>query len=503
MEKCLLLFLSVFCLAGCGDDGPVTPDPDSIIDELQKTTFLDCLAHNKWIYDHPDIPTWEEWNVFDDGVMYYSNASSFIYTFSNKDVKCRYVYSIENDAFLVQTEKLGTVEGVISKWDKYEFTWKTADGSFAYNCLLETDTIANGSTFEPAYSRLISDATISGYSSHNPSIAEVNASGKITAKNQGRTYIDVVTDKGTAVMEIYVDGFFSTDYVAFLNNSHYNVVSILGEPTTADNEKLEYIYNNGNFSKTDFYLNDSKNVSKISLTMAASSKSFITSNDVIAYLSENFHEYTKASASFVKYYTNNEDPDKATILASWNKTPKVLTFEYVDPIEKIISNYESKNGEYPSLLGKDKSTIVSKSGSNAFYVASTDLWYTGKEVHAKDYKYVIFSLDEPTTRAYSISLYLNANPDYEEIKEYLTTKYYVFEKGTNAEQLTFIDAEELSNSTMGITVDLVNGLISFVDLSYSYDGSGYGAKAAMRSGTQNMFFNNPKDFIPNLKKVMK
>ena len=155
------------------------------------------------------------------------------------------------------------------------------------------------------------------------------------------------------------------------------------------------------------------------------------------------------------------------------------------------------------MLGKDKSTIVNKLGNNAFYVTSTDLWYTGDAVNAKDYKYVIFSLDEPTTSAYSISLYLNPNPDYDEIKEYLTAKYYVFEKGTNAEQLAFIDAEELSNSTMGITVDLVNGLISFVDLSYSYGGSGYGAKAATRSGAQNMFFTNSKAILPKLNKVLK
>lgn len=368
MKKYLLLLLSVFIFAGCANDDLETSGSDPVIDELQKTTFLDCLVHHKWIYDHPEIPTWEEWNVFDDGVMYYSNATSFLYTFSNQDVKCRYVYNIANGAFLVNTDKLGTLEGVISKWDKYEFTWKTVDGSFSYNCLLGTYTIANGSTFEPVYTSLISDAVISGFSSHNPAIAEVNATGKITAKNQGRTYIDVVTDKGTAVVEINVDGFFTTDYVAFLNNSHYNVVSILGEPTTADDKKLEYLYDNGNFSKADFYLDGSKNVCKISLTMASSSKSFITSDDVIAYLSKNFHEYAGASTSSVKCYTDNEDSNKATVLASWDETQRVLTFEYIDPIQKIISNYESKNGEYSSLLGQSKSAIVNELGNKTFYM---------------------------------------------------------------------------------------------------------------------------------------
>ena len=373
MKKYLLALISLCFIVSCDkdDSAPLPPVP--------KVTFLDCLVNHKWVYDHPNIPTWEEWNVFDDGVMYYSNSTSFIYTFTNKDVKCRYVYNRDNGAFLIQTESLGTVEGVISKWDNYEFTWKTNDGSFSYSCLLETDTIDKGATFEPSYSKLISDATISNYSSHNTTIADVDASGKITAKSQGRTYIDVVTDKGTAVVEVYVAK----------------------------------------------------------------------------------HE------------------------------------------PKIVTDYESKNGEYASLLGKDKSTIVEKLGTNAFYVTATDLWYSGADVNAKDYKYVIFSLDEPTSRAYSIGLYLNTNPDYEEIKEYLTAKYFVFEKGTNAQQLAFMDAEELANATMGITVDLVNGMITFVDLSYSYGGSGYGAKAATRSGAQSMFFSNPSAYIPNLNKVLK
>lgn len=82
---------------------------------------------------------------------------------------------------------------------------------------------------------------------------------------------------------------------------------------------------------------------------------------------------------------------------------------------------------------------------------------------------------------------LNANPDYEEITEYMTAKYYVFEGGANTERFAFMNAENSSDSTMGITVDLVNGLISFVDLSSSYGGSGYGTKSATQVGAQNMF----------------
>ena len=111
MKKYLLALISLCFIVSCDkdDSAPLPPVP--------QVTFLDCLVNHKWVYDHPNIPTWEEWNVFDDGVMYYSNSTSFIYTFTNKDVKCRYVYNRDNGAFLIQTESLGTVEGVISKWD--------------------------------------------------------------------------------------------------------------------------------------------------------------------------------------------------------------------------------------------------------------------------------------------------------------------------------------------------------------------------------------------------
>lgn len=214
-------------------------------DDFEKESFLDCFVGNRWIYDHPEIPTWEEWNVFGDGVMYYSNATSFLYEFSNEDVACRYVYNAENGAISIVTESLGTVEGLIVDWDKYEFTMKTVDGSFSYSRLLGTIEVTNGEELVPSYDKLISDARITGFSSHNPKIADVDDSGKVYAQNYGRTYIDIITDKGTAVIEINVEGFFNVDYASLLFKTMDEVTGILGNPNSSEIDRLEYTYDNG------------------------------------------------------------------------------------------------------------------------------------------------------------------------------------------------------------------------------------------------------------------
>ena len=406
--------------------------------------------------------------------------------------------------------------------NKFSFTAKfyltngESTGTVTYARQIDAIELGDDEIKQPDYKSIVGEETlISSFKSHNSKIVEVDSeTGELTAKMGGKTYVDIITDEGTAVIEVFVKKFVEFNYEGFIGINKQGVTNTFGTLYTTSGNYIKYDYRKG--SKADMqgkildshwdqisFLFDSTTGLVKTVSLLARKDVWFTPEEMTEYLSYKYHYNEKESTSETKAFTNNEKLEEATVGITWDTTNGLLSFKNVDSNAEIISNYEYKNGEYSSFLGKDKSTIVNKLGNNAFYVTSTDLWYTGDAVNAKDYKYVIFSLDEPTTSAYSISLYLNPNPDYDEIKEYLTAKYYVFEKGTNAEQLAFIDAEDLSNSTMGITVDLVNGLISFVDLSYSYGGSGYGAKAATRSSAQNMFFTNSKAILSKLKKVLK
>ncbi len=506
-----------------GDEDEISPIGKKNVGTINNPTLnLSKAIIGKWIWD---ANYWEEMNFLENGKIYYSNidVARGIY---NENASGDYTIDASTKRITLKVLPTGGTQMIVimamTAINKFSFTAKfyltngETTGTFTYARQIDSVELDGDDTKQPDYKSIVGEETIiTGFKSHNSKIVEVDSkTGKLTAKMGGKTYVDIITDEGTAVIEVFVKKFVEFNYEDFVGVNKQGVTNTFGTLYTTSGNTIKYDYRKG--SKADkqgeildshwdqiSFLFDSTSGLAKTVSLLARKDVWFTAEEMTEYLSHKYHDNEKGSTGDLKAFTNNETLEEATVGITWDTTNGLLSFEKVDSKAGIISNYESKNGEYSSLLGKDKSTIVNKMGNNAFYVTSIDLWYTGEDVNAKDYKYVIFSLDEPTTRAYSISLYLNTNPNYEEIKDYLTAKYYVFEKGTNAEQLAFIDSEELSNSTMGITVDLVNGLISFVDLSYSYGGSGYGTKSATRSGAQSMFFTNPKVFLPKLKKVLK
>ena len=506
-----------------GDENELSPieKKENVIIDPAKTNLTKAIV-GKWIWDSS---YWEEMNFLENGKIYYSNrdVERGIY---NENASGDYTIDDDNDRITLKVVPNGgtqmTVIMSMTAINKFCFTAKfyltngESTGTFTYARQIDSIELGDNEIKQPDYKSIVGEETlISSFKSHNSKIVEVDSeTGELTAKMGGKTYVDIVTDEGTAVIEVFVKNFMEFNYEDFIGINKQGVTNTFGTLYTTSGNYIKYDYRKGSNADKQgkildshwdqiSFLFDSKTSHVKTISLTARKDVWFTPEEMTEFLSHKYHYNENVSSGDIKAFTNKEKIEEATVGIAWDTANGLLTFEKIDSNADIISNYESKNGEYSSLLGKDKSTIVGKLGNNAFYATSTDLWYLGEDVNAMDYKYVIFSLDEPTTRAYSISLYLSENPNFEEVKEYLTAKFHVYEKGTNSEQLAFIDGEEVSHSTMGITVDLVNGLITYVDLSYSYGGSGYGAKATTRSRAQSTFFCNPSAFIPNLKKVLK
>ena len=506
-----------------GDEEEISPIGKKNVGTINDPSLnLSKAIIGKWIWD---ASYWEEMNFLENGKIYYSNidVARGIY---NENASGDYTIDDDNDRITLKVVPNGgtqmTVIMEMKAINKFSFTAKfyltngETTGTFTYARQIDSIELGDDETRQPDYKSIVGEGTIiTGYKSHNSKIVEVDsATGELTAKMGGKTYVDIVTDEGTAVIEVFVKNFMEFNYEDFIGINKQGVTNTFGTLYTTSGNYIKYDYRKGSNADKQgkildshwdqiSFLFDSKTSLVKTISLTARKDVWFTPEEMTEFLSHKYHYNENGSSGDIKAFTNKEKIEEATVGIAWDTANGLLTFEKIDSNADIISNYESKNGEYSSLLGKDKSTIVGKLGNNAFYATSTDLWYLGEDVNAMDYKYVIFSLDEPTTRAYSISLYLSENPNFEEVKEYLTAKFHVYEKGTNSEQLAFIDGEEVSNSTMGITVDLVNGLITYVDLSYSYGGSGYGAKATTRSRAHSTFFSNPSAFTPNLKKVLK
>lgn len=103
------------------------------------------------------------------------------------------------------------VEYRITSYDRYSFNTDVYSGGdktgvFYYQRVLSSIKLTPKTTEQPNYYTLVGTSKISGYNTHNEKIATVDkTTGNITAVAKGITYIDVITNNGTAVVEVNVE----------------------------------------------------------------------------------------------------------------------------------------------------------------------------------------------------------------------------------------------------------------------------------------------------------
>ena len=54
----------------------------------------------------------------------------------------------------------------------------------------------------------------------------------------------------------------------------------------------------------------------------------------------------------------------------------------------------------------------------------------------------------------------------EEMTQYLSQRFYVYEKGTEKNFKAFINAENFADATIGVTWDITTGTLTFVQISH-------------------------------------
>lgn len=426
MKNLLYLLFATFVFVACSNDD----DNSTVIDDLKNETFLDCFVGHKWVYDHPEIPRWEEWNVFDDGVMYLSNSQSFVYDFSNKDLKCCYVYDIKSGAFLINIDKLGTTEGIISDWDKYEFTWKTVDGNFTYGLLLNTYNMIANESLKPVYSTLITDAAIEGFTSHNTKIAEVNTNtGEITALSSGRTYIDVITTEGTAVIEVTVNSFMEYNYADFIGKSKNEVTNEFGFLYTTAGDDMIYNYRDGseasesglvrddNWDYIIFRL-DTKTGLVAAIELIAKDDVWFIPAQMTEYLAQLFYVYEEKTEENYKVFMNAETLEEAIVGVTWNTTTGALV------IVQIPKEIETSVIDYGSFMDKPRDDV--KSDMGGYSVMSDEESYITYLIENEYLRMAKFSFEankEIKNTVQTVVLYLQPGHDEAFVKSEIENEY--------------------------------------------------------------------------------
>lgn len=171
-------------------------------EDSPKQDFLEYFAENIWVCDHPEVPVWEEWNVPMSGIVIYS----YEYYHLKQKVVCNVravpIFTPQDSTLLMQCDSLPSVSGKITNYNKYEFTWKTEMGPFTYNRVIGTIS-GEVNEYVDLNDRTYLQEDVLSYAVHDTSIVTImQNSGKLKLIKEGRTYIDIVTANGTALVRV-------------------------------------------------------------------------------------------------------------------------------------------------------------------------------------------------------------------------------------------------------------------------------------------------------------
>lgn len=322
MKKLFAILLCAICICSCSKE-----------DEEGTSIDYAKLIVGQWVYDHPEEGVWETLKFTSSGMFYYSNTNTNIYDFENENVDGRYF--IEGN-HITGTYKLNGVtpmnlDMTLTHINDLEFTAKFNDSglSFTYARLLDSETMGRGETITPNYENLLRKIDIIAFSSHNSNVASVDAStGRVTAVSSGRTYIDVITKEGTAVVEIIVEGLLPYDFDKLIGQNKSVIYSTFGStPTTETEEVMVYqnLTNEIEFVRVGI---DSAtgNVLNIRIYLKATEVDDEYIEKMTSYLEQLYTVFEKGTTDTYKAYINGDIIENATVGITWDIPNLQITY---------------------------------------------------------------------------------------------------------------------------------------------------------------------------------
>lgn len=346
----LLILIGITTLFSCSSD-------ESDGNNSRQLKVEDIIG--EWVYDHPEEGIWEKQKFMSSGVFYYSNTSLGGWKFSNDSKDGR--YSVENDNRITMNVVLG---GVTTKLmlkvleiTDYAYTAEYTNGNasvgiFTYAKQVGNITVKPGEAYTPSYSQSVK-ANIKGYASHDETIAKVNSNdGTITAISAGHTYIDIITDQGTAVYEVTVfdDENMFEDYSFAFGKTIQEIVDLKGTDYIYRDDKNGLVYYStdyltdtikyitGAYDKThveyvQLYLNDKISKSKI--------KQYLDGKYELLSLTDNKYSYV-----------TDKSIDGNPIAAIYDSNSSIISFAQILPSDRWT--------DFSYLFGQTKALIKSE-----------------------------------------------------------------------------------------------------------------------------------------------
>ena len=429
MKKHLLLITLCLIVLGCSQpqDEPKYLLADSIVGE--------------WVYDAPSEGRWEIMKFTQSGVFFYSNTDIF-WGIKNNDNSGRYTINEDSSSILGMYFLNGTsmtLSMTVSEINDYCFSAKFQDTGlqFTYAKLLAKFMVKPNETVTPDYSSLVK-AKITGYSSHKPAIATVDAStGVIKGVSSGKTYIDVITEDGTAVIEIvtFDENDMFDDYTYALAKTIDEVVGIMGDNYIHRDEiSVRYLSDNYVVDTITFItgLKDETHVQFVEMSINDN----VSRKQVLNSLGSKYSISADHSSDNVHIYVMDTFIERAPATIVYDEDRSIVYYSYLF--------YNEPWTDYWNLFGKDKAEIKAEMDKLGYVFALSNYSYS---VNGSDYYYI-----NDSERAFLVGfvfnsldkmceywVYLNEDVKPQEVDNIIRLKYDFSQKESTDSQSVYYD----------------------------------------------------------------
>lgn len=451
MKQVIWLMLSCVLFVACKDEK----------DEPTKVQ-IDQLV-GQWVYDHPEDGVWETQKFLPSGIFYYWNKVSGGWKFQNTANDGRF-WIEDNDRVTCQYSLNGIstqIKMTIKSISDYAYTAEYNDGAtlgiFTYARLLDILQLKPGESATPNYNILVKPS-IQGFKSHNTNIALVNpASGEITGVKSGHTYVDVITDQGTAVIEVIVfdAGNMFDDYSYAFGKTIPEIVELLGEQYDYrdDNNGLIYLSDDYLIDEIRFITGayDNTHVEYIQLGL----NNNVSSNTIITHLSEKNIAFSDSDGIY--NYLTGQSVEGYPVAIVYDSNKATLTYMVVLPADRWT--------DFSYLFGRSEIEVGKEMSEWGYPYLFTDYSYSkdGSSYYtindSEDASLVGFVFNEEKKMCeYWVYLYDDFMENVSDIISWLKSKYALSNSESTNSQYVLYD----KTKRMRIVFD-ASGYVSYTD----------------------------------------
>ena len=429
MKKLFAILLCTISLWACSNN-----DEETVVDYAN-------LLVGQWVYDHPEEGVWETLKFTSSGMFYFSNSNEILYDFENEKVNGKYFVNgnLVTGTYTLNESIPMNLDMQINKINDLEFTARFNDTglTFTYARLLDSEIVGYQENIIPNYSNLLRGVDVIAYSSHNTKVAIVNSTtGEVTGVAPGRTYIDVITSQGTAVVEIIVKGILPYNFDEFIGVEKSVIYETFGKNPSGEEEDV-IIYEN--ISDEIKYVRFGINLLTGKISDIRLYLENIDSDDVqnmTIYLDKIYTIFEKGTTETYRAYINNEKFDDASVGITWDTINKEIT--YVAITHDLFTDYSP-------FLGKTKKEVKAMmKGYQPFLEDDNSLAY-GISDGKVDLVCCYYTFDFVNTydKVQAVFVTLNSKLAHNDVMSYLSKKYLYLEKESTSTEKAYLTNDGL------------------------------------------------------------